>query len=404
MPHNGMDQKAIAEFIRQARMRAGLTIEQLAELAKLSLSTVKNAEHARGNVSEKTLISFQRVLGTYFLTLQDSNNDAQFLINNQEVFDIRRLLRDIRRQCLNGRISVEYLCITRDSTEKYFAAQLDNSYYDIFLRAQLLHIYALIGKIINLCKGSELELVALTCGHGWIDIDFAYQISVYAQKIINLFIVNPSPHLFSKFVDHYTSCRYDESLVLLPVMNRHDRFSLLPRCNHSKRRVFCIFGTLVNYDLCDSVLSNLSKSASPGDFLLLDLVDVQTGKTTEKNRHNPHVFDYRLNGEIPFSEQTLAYLNATITGAINWKEDLSKSSVALLPSSSPFNKYSIDLRFTSYDENIKTDISALIINRLSAPSLINYLATIGWALIEHYPVAQDNQLVAKTSMLLFIHK
>ena len=55
--------QAISSTVRESRERAGLTQEELAELSRVSVRTVRNLESGQGNIGIKPLGQIAQVLG-----------------------------------------------------------------------------------------------------------------------------------------------------------------------------------------------------------------------------------------------------------------------------------------------------------------------------------------------------
>lgn len=406
MSSTNPDPKSIGELIRKARLLAGLSQEELAARAKLSLSTLKNAERGRYPISDKTIASLQQVLGPLLATQYDFGSDALNMTYRINRYHQGQMAQEFREKCKknNSLLPIELVCLTEDSTKKFIDAHLDSAYFDYFLSEEITQLVRFAKRIIKECKGEAVDIISISCGHGWIDIEFAHQLATILQKCTDLYLIHPSSHLGSKICSEYTSRRYDQIVSLFLIQNRHHRFSLPLKQSRVAHRVFCMFGTLVNSDSLESLFDNIFRNSMPGDFMLMDITDVHSEKFNGKDRLDPYVFDYRLSGEVPFSKKITSYINAAINSASGWKEEDSIANVIYLPGDNQFFNYTVDLRVTSFLQGREITLSGLRIRRIGVALIVSFLYEKGWVLLEHCIIGLEKRSSAKTHILLFIRK
>lgn len=395
------DTKLIGELIRRSRLECGMTLEELAGKARISLSTLKNAEKGRRTVTDKTIASLQKILGNFLPSYSDLGDSAHALIYAVSAYNVAQMQRELSVECNKegGIISFEHLCFSEKTAQLYCSIH-EGDYFNYSLSWQMRSMEKVAKRIYQYCAYEQVDIFAFTCAHGWLDLELAYHITNYSQNYVNLYLVHPSLNLLGRMINDGIKKRRYNTINMYPIVLKHTDFSPLSSAKTRKsRRLYCVFGLLYNYEDIPKAFSHYTSIAEPGDILAFDFSDFQrtlAGRPPEK-------YDLRLNGELPLERNMEALCQQIFSENIPKPHEISLGAVLGNPACS-VSSYTVDIEADIESDGGHRKVSVIRIHRLTAARIISHLESIGWSLLWQAQSDESPYQNNPTSMLIFVKR
>lgn len=395
------DTKIIGELIRRSRLECGMTLEELAGKAKLSLSTLKNAEKGRRTITDKTIASLQKILGNFLPGYSDFGDSTHSLIYAVRVYSAAQMQRELRVECSKegGIISFEHLCLSERTAQLYCSIH-EGDYFKYSLSWQMRSMDRVAKRICQYCSYAQIDIFAFTCAHGWLDLEMAYYIANHSQYCINLYLIHPSLNLLGRMINEGMKNKRYNAINMYPIILKHtDFFPLNSEKTRKRKRLYCVLGLLYNYEDIPEAFSHYTSIAEPGDVLAFDFSDFQrtlAGRPPEK-------YDLRLNGELPLERNMDALCQQIFSENIPEPHEINLSAVFRNPACS-VSSYTVDIEADIELDSGHRKVSVIRIHRLTAARIIAYLESIGWGLLWQAQSDESPYQNNPTSILIFVRR
>lgn len=416
MPVEPRDPKQMGELVRRARQNAGMTMEQLVKRSGYSLSTIKNIEHGKPGIKRDTLEAIFIALGidSVMDNELDRNSDWVLWIMQEQQLFVRpnEVTEILNRQY--GMIQYSDYNISPKSMQlrQFHFSQFEYSKSLDRIRAAIVNM----GKIIaSELKYRQVDVISLTCGHGWHEFDLVNKIIDNGDFFVRVFLVHPSYHLLQEGLRIFASKLHNPSnITIRPIIGSYQSIGSLrlfsPELMNARVRLFCLFAVFANEDNDDLLMRALSKLFLPGDFLLIDIYIPQWDYFDEKQvlardpRLNGELSTYIVNGSQSYMEMTFKehlLLPCEIGWSYQFRSNNSIHNRHSLARDSVCEYYVEAIASLDDGTSAPRQISAIRFNRHHHEMVINRFHQLGWAFITKTITERETNQPAAAACMLF---
>lgn len=245
------DAKDNGRLIKTAREEAGLSVKELAQKAGLSENTIRNAERGDDNPTIKSLRRIELVTGS--IRSRGHNERLEFLwtFSQLRAYDENKIKTELHMACTNngGWIPHEYLPLSNTGADTALAHYKQTNYRST-LEKQEAHLLNISTIIANTIRKKRIHIICLTCGHGWIDLNFIRRLVDLNEQRVVVEVIHPSHALLERGIQHAIAMFSGIDHVSLKFYVG-DFESIFPMIVHQYdigeyRRIVCILGPLDN--------------------------------------------------------------------------------------------------------------------------------------------------------------
>lgn len=275
------------DVLRDHREEAGLTQEQVANYAGLSMSYVRKLELGSKPPARKAVLALcsvpeLKLVPAEITSLPAVSEDSHRLAPNWYVspgFDSVQMIHDFAQQLNGGGGSIEQTYVYLDHKSALDWIQLCNapSYISAF-RESMPHS-AIAKRLREVVGQVGLDIIALGSGDGKSEVRLVQQIQEESERTnLRFYLFDVSQPLLSRAFKHAADTFSDDPNVF--VCGIQGNFHHLPRymqlhytpARSHRRRIYVMLGnTIGNIEHEPQFFQNAFSGAAPGDLLLFDV-------------------------------------------------------------------------------------------------------------------------------------
>lgn len=294
------------QWLRVERNSRGWNREQLSrEIARSTSSSLSASSIAK--VEQGSMSPLGKTKGLIYATLGEPStqvSESEYPTIQHiwtDGYDVHHLYSEMIAKLRSG--TVEY-----EISPVYFSLPAYTSYMqsansglqldiisarDAMLRQLLKSIYPDLGGIYG------IDIVSLSVGYGWSEIDIAIQLELISQKPVSLFMISSSISVINEarrqLMMRINSIR---GIKLYTVSCTHESLQYINKSiivNQQRKRIIILPSVLANHEADVKLWDSLSVFAKSGDMLIADMPLI-SGKIEEPKTIIDS--DPRLNGSI----------------------------------------------------------------------------------------------------------
>ena len=376
--------RAFGELVKKARIELQLTQEELAIRARLSRGTARNVESGKHHASLQTRRALQQVLGPLIPLRADFGTETESLRRSVTTDHCSRLQDRLRAACTRDGGVVPYGFLP--SSERLTIAHLGQfaSYeYQAYLDQHRAALEKIINQLGKSADSSAINIISLTCGHGWLELWLAQLLSDRLGNRVQVYLVAPSPWLLQRgreAADVIFAGRSDIGLKELPAeYEQIDR--LLEQIPPVNRRVFCAFGMNSNIDDPSGFFRRTVGLMRAKDLFILDAAFPVDKPCSESDIRRK---DPRLSGNLSLAWQVgpSQTLQAAVSELEPGMKFVSFEEKLVIPEGEKFTCYQIDIVNTFINRRgDQVQVSGVRINRYFSQSIIKLFSKLNCNLI-----------------------
>ena len=414
-PPGAIDPQRAKEFgarVRAARREAGLSRDDLALRAGLSLGTVRNVEAGSNLPNHATVL---RLLAVKELALSSEHVPWQHTIPTHfgsspncwiaPGYDPLKLFADLfeRLNSQGGSLEQTFAYLDHKSAATWF--QISNqSQYASRYRAKT-PIEQMAQRVIDETRHAKLDVIALGSGDGKQEVRLVQSLLDWAEERrlvadIRLFLIDVSQPLLSAALLHANAALEHRGVYVCAVQGnfhhwpQYRQFHYANERSH-RRRVLCMFGNTVgNLDNESRFFQHTLVGLVPNDLLLVDL---GLGYGSPDNPDHIRSRDPVLSLSVP--ETHIEWLSGPI-----WRYSKDVRHVTLsyqLDLTSQFpGAYTIDtlakVQLTTGEER---RFSVFRFRRYNAQRFAEHLRQLGWDVLVQTPFGPDPSQPVMSALL-----
>lgn len=407
------------QCIEKAREEAGLSRRELAALAGVDPSTIRNIEKRRGNsISQDTL---NRLRNVSKLRLPVSlDDDEPGLTNSYRAIILPgyddgylqdQALESLQRS--SARFPFQGLFASRKAIDLNHKIT-NTGFYGTWVAGHNRSTFNSLNALLKHINSPKLDLICFTVGHGWGEVDMADYI-IYNNDKLNcrIYIVNESQRLVLHGLSQFRKSGLERQagrLEIIPSFGSYESYlqSMPQQESLPKQRLFCLLGTLINIDNGIDLMRQISSRMNNGDLLFFDVIrSYDEDGDLKKVIHR----DPRLSGRLPkaYVDTVEQLLEAGITSLdlsvdfIKWKYEVAD---CLSKPSRSGETYSVNMIGTLYRDKFPPQtISGMRIHRHNVPFLTEILRGMHLILAAEIPTGEDtSDTLPPLRSLLFVRR
>ena len=293
------------DVLRSHREEAGLTQEQVADYAGLSMSYVRKLElgskpPARKAVLSLCSVSELKLVPAEITSLPAVSEDSHRLAPNWYVspgFDSVQMIHDFAQQLNGGGGSIEQTYIYLDHKSALDWIQICNAPSYVSMAREGMPHSTIAKRLREVVGQVGLDVIALGPGDGKSEVRLVQQIQEESERTnLRFYLFDASQPLLSRAFKHAVDTFGDAPNVF--VCGIQGNFHHLPRymqlhytpARSHRRRVYVMLGnTLGNIEHEAQFFHNAFSGAAPGDLLLFDVdyAFATSGEPDEIRRKDP---------------------------------------------------------------------------------------------------------------------
>lgn len=278
---------SFGERLRQQRDEAGLTQEQLAQLAGLSPSLIRKLEQGSKEPTRNTLLQLCAVPELKLIpgavsAMPTSRDGVGRVTPNWYVppgFDSVQMIADLAQQLNGSGGDIEQTHVYMDHKSALDWIALCNAPdYSAGFRDSL-PIRAAAKRVRELAGPVGLDVIALGPGDGKNEVRMVqHLLEVFEQPSIRFYLVDASQPLLGRAFRHAMDTLDDHPSVFVCAIQgnfhhlaRYTQLHYTPARSHRRRVYTMLGGTLGNLEHETQFFRNALVAAAPGDLLILDV-------------------------------------------------------------------------------------------------------------------------------------
>ncbi len=400
--------RAWGQMLRRRREAVGLSRPQLAKLATISQTTLRNLEAGH---RAPTRVTLNRLLAVKELRLEPTDPLLRYPLPGEAShdlapncwlapgFDSIKMIKELVLQIngRGGRIEQSFLFLDHLSAANWCAIADQEDY-----------VAAQAGKpldraavaILKAASGAGLDVIGLGCGDGKTEVRLVGQLLDRVEHgDMRLYMVDISQPLLSAAYKHAADTLCDRRGVAMFAIqgNFHElpRYTQLlynPERAH-RRRVVCMFGgTFGNLQNEVLFVRNSLIGFVPGDLLLIDvaLTYAPVDKPEEIERRDP-----RLSGRLPpgWQKRYEDWLQGPINRYAKDVRTVTFGSVLDTASCPVPGSYAVDIRANVATVTGEKCFSIYRIKRYDAHKLVAVMKQLGWDPVDGWQYGSDPRIL-----------
>lgn len=384
----------LGKSIATARESQKLSRRVVAEIAGISERTLKNLEKGLlKSCSWDTLNRIRMVLNLPIWPYGDIIHPS--LISQTIILDGYRphLRSQIAIDNLYGefpRLDYYELHSTKASIDAYHLANASPCYGACHVSG-INSLRKIVQNIPNTLRFHTVQVICLTIGHGWGEIALVnYLLQADEHLMVHLVLVSENEHLLSyggKAISDHIPNEYKKRLRVISMIGSHETFVHLFDIYTDRpwKRIFCLFGTLMNIEHGEALIRNLCGKMMPGDLLCFDInVAAQPARIYDDDARLcqgrlPQEFITTVEQSLQIALQSLQKSNRAIE-SLEWEYAIND----------PYNKYtnsmqsySVHVNAIIHEENYSPwKVSCMRIHRHDPSNIVMILKKFRMRLIE----------------------
>lgn len=389
------------QWLRMERNSRGWNREQLAqEIARntassISASSIAKIEQGSMSPSGKTKRLIYATLGEPAAQVSDSEYPTVQHIWT-DGFDVHHLYSEMIAKLRSGIVDYEispmYLSFAAYNSYVHSASsglQLNIiSARDTMLRQLWDSVYPDLGGICG------IDIVSLSIGYGWSEIDLAIQLEKISKKPVRLFIISSSISILNEARQKLImNLKNHGGIKCFTVSSTFDSLQYISQSiflNQKIKRIIVLPSVLANHDSDVRLWNSLSVFARPGDMLIADM-PLESGRIDETKTIKDA--DPRLNGSLcnsPYSD----FLHSMTIGIQEYGlfSDVSSygAQIEFLRPSRSLSSYSVS-HFTDFVPKMGSQMRIYDMRfvRYDTEKIMSYLSHKRWILLKQWTFGRE---------------
>jgi len=294
------------QWLRMERNSRGWNREQLAqEIARntassISASSIAKIEQGSMSPSGKTKRLIYATLGEPASQVPDSEYPTVQHIWT-DGFDVHHLYSEMMTRLKNGIIKYEIgpAFFSIPAYISYNESSRTGLQMDIILARDSIFNQIWTSIYPELDEIDGIDIISLSIGYGWSEIDLAIHFQEMSRKSVNLFFLSCSISVLNEARNQFMKrSNLTGKLRCYTVSGIHEllpSYQRPPLKNPKRRRIIVLPSVLTNHDSDILLWDSVSLFALPGDLMI---VDMPLACTQNGNPDSIYLSDPRLNGSL----------------------------------------------------------------------------------------------------------